>query len=271
MAISEAQQRELISALGAALKATPVASKLDVNKTLFKISSEMPRYLSNDGVDLAPLAQVLAANQGVTAQEIAAICLLMKRKEDRFGFAIKLPRDVEALTESARAALLAEIIKAPTPTPSAPAPRAERPAPSPAPAAAESSPAPARAGAGAKRQRQILLGVLAVAFAAAVGMYLGQSDLKRINPALPPELSGLKVYEQNGVIYFFDGHKDFDRPQAELQTMGKAALAVAQGLGAQEAWFCAEEDNTCRHAAKAVSRPQGLVFIDAKLKAAASH
>ncbi len=274
----EELQRNAISIMSLAIKATPAGARADPNQVMFELSANW-ESVSRDPSEfrLQPLYNALRS-RGCSPQESAMVCLLVQRREDRLGTRIILPDEVLAMSPQERVDLLATVPKTGgTGLTVVPASAVKPGAPAPAPAtvrpAAPQAPPPGKVGPVRLNPKQqarkwpvspgtVVICALLLGATVAIKIAGRERGLEPLDIPLPPPLTKLSAFTMEENLFFYDPKTDFALPRPELQAMGVKMSEIAATRGAKRAYMCLKSDmKRCRNV-KAIVREARTTFLE---------
>jgi hypothetical protein len=283
---SEAEnQVNALGVLGNAIKATPAAAKVDTNSVLFTLGSAVNwGFVPAGGVlDCQPVFNILT-EKGASLSEAATVCLLLHRREDRLGVVVKLPAQVEGLSEDVRADLIANLPKQAgtglTVTSAGAAVRPAAPRAARAPTAAQG---PAKGKASGRQESSVrlpgvkapgalqrmgispgtlVLCVLIVAAGSAAKYAMREKLPEPVTLELPAGTAHLKATRFDEHLYLYDPMGDFNQSDERLQAMAAQLAPVLEAAGFKRAYLCLREEPVMCRVPKAMLRGTKLLYIN---------
>ncbi|MEW5847363.1 MAG: hypothetical protein AB2A00_01070 [Myxococcota bacterium] len=263
MASEDELKQNALSSMLVAIRATPLAAKVDANQALFAMSNSWKKVFSDGTLDLQPLYAYLLSQNGVTPNDAATVCLLLHKRQEKLGLPVKLPKMVETLPAGFRQELLNTLPKNTGLTqPGAPlrAPTGVVKPPEPAPKPADKVPPKPVSLPGAKKVSgvTILLAVVAGIVATVISIPSPPRKVARADLALPPECAGWEIAREEFSYMLFVPEKEWSRPRSEIDEIAKKVMERAKAQKGQRVMLCKVDDAACA-VPQAVVRRDGVV------------
>ena len=239
-----------LASLIVAVRASSAASKIDTERLLASLADPWSGVTKGGPLELDALYRQLMGMPGVTPNDAAQVCLLLKRHETALGVKMKLPDLVSNLPQNVKAELSGRSpapgpARVPTAVPGRAPTGVSRPAPAPAKQQLSAS---TKVYAGpSKNSRVIMLVVALVVCGSAAAWFYSTLGPARANLALPDGIPQVKVFHDQEVYYFYDEQKNWDYPREELERIANLLFKTVEAAGGKNVNLCVKgpEHRTC--------------------------